>query len=205
MNKNESVRSGISAVSSKFAAIITAAGISQRIGTDKASLIRRDGKTFSLHLIEFYLDTGADPLIIVVNTHSTIPKVNIKSVKFVINNSPEKGRGYSIELAINQLPDGLPCFIQSVDNQYVDEDLVMQMLSAIDADSYCVPVCKGRGGHPVLLGSNIVRYIHSNGINPDLRELLSNFRRIEIQCNTDKVLLNINTPEDYRNYLSGSD
>jgi molybdenum cofactor cytidylyltransferase len=205
MNKNESARSGVSAGYPKFAVIITAAGISQRMGTDKATLMRRDGKTFASHLVDFYTEKGADPLIIVLNTRSAVPKVHSSSVKFIINNSVEKGRGYSIELAVTQLPYDLPCFIQNVDNQYVDADLIRQMLSVIDADSCCVPVCDGRGGHPVLLGSNIVEYIHTNGVNPGLKEILSRYKRIEIQYNTDKVLLNINTPDDYRKYLSGSD
>lgn len=187
----------------EFTVIITAAGVSRRMGTDKAALLRPDGKTFTSYLVELYLPMGADPLVLVVNETSSVSNTCNGNLSIVINHSPEKGRGHSIELGVKQLPAGLPCFIQSIDNQHVNEDLLRKMLSVIDADSYCVPVFRGKGGHPVLLGAKVLDYIRSNGVAPDLKDLLLRFKRIEIPCHSDDILLNINTPEDYNSFLSG--
>jgi molybdenum cofactor cytidylyltransferase len=189
----------------KYSVIIPAAGYSERMGVDKLLLKREDGITFISHLIDFYAASFANPIIVVVNRKSRFSQELKSPVRVVINDFIEKGRTFSIKIGIEVLPEGIPCFIHNIDNPHVDSRMIRQMLSEISDDSYCVPIFQGRRGHPVLLGRNIVSYIRSISIFTDLREVLSNYKRIEIQCNTDKVLLNINTPDDYRKYLSGSD
>ena len=71
----------------------------------------------------------------------------------------------------------------------------------MNEDSYVIPVHAGMGGHPVLLGKNIVRKLIIQDTVFDFREVLKKFNRIEILWEFPGILLNINSPDDYRKFM----
>jgi len=61
---------------------------------------------------------------------------------------------------------------------------------------------KGKSGHPVLLGSEILKnisLIEKSDFN--LRNYLNDYKRIEVISNDDKTIVNINTLNDYQKYF----
>ena len=184
-----------------FSVIIPAAGNSDRMGSAKAFLRLANGQTFAESLLSGYSRYGATPVILVVNESADPAKINSGSAICIINDHIDYGRSYSIKLGIQHIPAGHACFIQNVDNPFAGPDLLDQLLFNLKDDSYVIPVHGNKGGHPILLGTNIISELAGIDSLFDFREVLRNFPRIEISWNDPAVLLNINTKEDYLKFL----
>ena len=185
----------------RFSALILAAGASARMGADKALLPFDNVLTFSNYLVNSYIEALARPVILVVNESYINSDPLPGMAKVVINREVELGRSHSIRLGIINVPGGNACFIQNVDNPYIDQELLKLMLSRLQPDSFVVPVVTGRGGHPVLLGPQIVDYLKSFAEWCDFRSVLNDFVRIAVPWNNERILWNINTPEDYKGFI----
>ena len=184
-----------------FSVIIPAAGNSNRMGSSKLFLHLANGQTFAESLLSGYYGYGATPVILVINESVDPEKINAGSAICIINEHTEYGRSYSIKLGIQHIPAGHACFIQNVDNPFAGPELLDQLLLNLKDDSYVIPVHGNKGGHPVLLGTNIVSELAGIDSLFDFREVLKNFARIEVPWNDPAVLLNINTREDYLKFL----
>ncbi|MFA4852313.1 MAG: NTP transferase domain-containing protein [Bacteroidales bacterium] len=186
--------------------IILSAGLSLRMGQWKALLPYKNGKTFLEKIILEYVHFGTAGIILVVNkmlkNEMIISPLLMDKVRLIINPKPEKGRWSSLWLGLNALDHKNSCYIQNVDNPFVSTDLLQDLEAKIMKDNYVVPVFKGKGGHPVLLGQEIMKYILSlDEADRDLRELLNKFRRTEVETNDKNILMNINSMEEYRKYF----
>ena len=117
-----------------------------------------------------------------------------------MNRNLENGRSWSIHLGLQQVLPGAACFIQNIDNPFLGKLLLEKLLSAVPADGYSVPVYKGRGGHPMLLGSGVADTLRRWSGLTDFREELRRFNRIEVPYPDERILWNINTPEDYKEF-----
>ena len=188
-------------IATNLSALILAAGKSQRMGKDKASLLLNSGETFALHLVEQYTRLGCSPLLMVVNNAADLSRIDPGKVKFILNQNLEKGRSWSVMLGLKQIPAGHACFIQNVDNPITDPALLWQMCDALSPEKYIVPTFGGKGGHPVLLGSRVVEELRKKDIIINLREELENYPRVEIPARDGTIHLNINTPEDFAMFI----
>lgn len=122
--------------------------------------------------------------------------------KLVKNENTSFGRSYSIKLGLENLTSEKCCFIHNVDNPEVDGELLRRMLSSLKKGTYVVPCCNDRSGHPLLLDYLIMDKLKSL---PDtgwiLHEELAPFRRIKVPAGNNNVILNLNTPADYADYI----
>ena len=75
-----------------ISALILAAGNSERMGRDKASLPYGNGLTFAGQLISAYSQAGCNPIIMVVNNRVNPAIPDPGKVQFVLNDHVEKGR-----------------------------------------------------------------------------------------------------------------
>jgi len=182
---------------SHVSVVIPAAGLSGRMGKDKALLPYGNGLCFAENLIKSFSDYGCKPVVLVVN--ETFDGVLLRNGDFipVVNHKLNLGRSYSIHLGLQLIPKEASCFIHNIDNPFIEKKLLGNLLEAIDDDSYSVPVFKGKGGHPVLLGKSVTEHIRQQAFSMDFREELKKFHRIEIPWPDKRILWNINTPEDY--------
>ncbi|NVO21133.1 MAG: NTP transferase domain-containing protein [Bacteroidetes bacterium] len=184
----------------KFSVIILAAGNSERMGRDKASLAYDDRLTFAAYLIKTYLKAEPDSLYLILNEKNIQFFDQHPNVETIKNHNLEKGRSHSLKLGIERVPEGNACFIQNVDNPFVNIELISSMLMLLNPWSYIVPVFEGKSGHPLLIGSTIVEYLKSLSEPGDIRILLKKFDKISLDWPDKEVLLNINTPADYSNF-----
>ncbi len=187
--------------------VILSGGNSSRMNSPKAFLSIK-GSTLIETICNAYLNAGIKKPIIVFNCHLFQYKLEeliqsiFNKVKIIKNSFPEKGRTFSIQLGLMELDTNSDCFIQNIDNPEVNKELIKQMLSVIEDDGFVVPVKNGRRGHPILLGKNIVNHLKNKKLdNWILRDELKSFKKIEIEAGETNVLLNLNTPLDWENYL----
>jgi len=184
--------------------IILAAGNSSRMGSVK-SFLRFDGKdVFIEKIIDQYLDFGCKRIIVVkrpdhwewrkiINKYS-----GEKSIFFINNNSPELERFYSLSLGALLLKNIDYCFVQNSDNPFVNGKLLNKIYSEKGFGDYILPTFKNRGGHPILIGKEIINEIISHSYKGNLRTFLNNFQRFEIETDDENILANLNTKEDYQ-------
>ena len=69
---------------------------------------------------------------------------------------------------------------------------------------FAVPVYGGKGGHPILLSSQLIKPL-INDFNPKghFNQVLKSFQRKDVLVSDPYIAVNINTPEDYRKYFMG--
>ncbi len=184
--------------------IILAAGLSGRMGFPKPFLKCDEKSTFLEKIIAEYLSFGSREIIVVINDEgycrvkNEMPQIE-QFAKIVVNRKPEKGRFRSVKLGLTAIVKIQPCFIQNIDNPFVNISLLAGMSEHTEPHSYVVPVYEGNGGHPILISNEIGKFILSQGERDyDLREILKKFNRIEYKTDDRNVLININTMKDYK-------
>ena len=96
------------------------------------------------------------------------------------------------------------CFVQAIDNPFIEANMLEEILLHKSDEKFVTPTYKGKSGHPVLINQKIIEYICSMEIKQQhLNEVLKQFPRKNIALDHPEILLNINTPEDYRNLVNG--
>jgi len=193
-----------------ISAIILSAGKSVRFGQPKAFLPFDEGKSFLQKIIDDYINSGIDNIILVINPllseeiNNQIKNISRRiNLKIVINNFPDKGRFTSIKLALAELDHGYHSFIQNIDNPFISSDLLIAMASKISNGNFIVPVYNKVKGHPVLLSTSIINRIRNINLQDlNLKEILKEYTSISIDCDDPKIIANINTREDYLKYFT---
>ena len=75
------------------------------------------------------------------------------------------------------------------------------MLNGVEDDAYCVPVFNRKSGHPVLIGSEIVKQFRNGEGTADFKQVLSSYKRIDVAVGDERILLNVNTLEQYQRFI----
>jgi len=190
------------------AALITSAGFSSRMGCNKALLRFNDKFNFIEKIIDTYTNFSCSEIIVIINPSLSEVMYNLKirNAKIICNHSPEKDRIISIKMGLEAVNNADYCFVQSVDNPFVNQFILEKMYKNISEEAFIVPVYNNKGGHPVLLNKKIINYF----CEPDLKIekfniALNRFPRKNIETDDKSVLFNINTPDDFEkiNYCTG--
>jgi len=187
--------------------IVLAGGISRRLNFQKPFLPFDANQTFIEKIVKEYFDFGCLSIIIVISKEfsngNIISKLkNSFNVKIVINEHTSLGRFYSIKLGVDQIGKEEYCFFQNVDNPFIDASLLEKLYSKRNIESYVIPVYNGKRGHPVLAGNKMIERIRSeNDMNSNLRNILHEYQGVEVITDDNRILANINTPEDYKMFF----
>jgi len=187
--------------------IILAAGRSGRMGKPKFALRYNDEMIFLEEVVSQFLTFGCGEIVIVLNDegYSGFQNLNIafpENIKIEINHHPEKGRFFSLQIGLSSLNSKRYVFVHNVDNPFVTQRDLGLLFNGISGYDFCVPVYEGRGGHPVLLSETVIDGILSeNDVNITLRDIMKRYYGKRVEAESDKILVNINTVEDYREFF----
>ncbi|MCK4663363.1 MAG: NTP transferase domain-containing protein [Bacteroidales bacterium] len=190
-----------------YNAIILAAGNSQRMGFPKPFLKWKNNITFLEKIINEYHKFNIDKIIIVINKES-LKYYNKNEYKFleketiIINEHPEYERFYSVKTGITALDNYNPCFIQNVDNPFINQEVLLRLSENIINDGYVSPVYKGISGHPILIGESIIKHLKKiKDHNHNLKDIISQFKRKNIEIPESTILYNINNLKEYKKFF----
>jgi CTP:molybdopterin cytidylyltransferase MocA len=196
----------------KVAAVILAAGPSERMGGCKA-LLKFGGETAMERISRQARAGGADSRIVAVGAKPHLDPVKDEAQRlglgFVENREPWRGRTSSIILGITAVRDSDAAFIAPVDCPVPDSGVYASLKRALDREAgsgeppvAAVPEHSGRGGHPVLVSRRLFPTIA--GLRPEtpLREVFrSAGGSVSRVAAPDSVLLNVDSPEAYQKAL----
>jgi len=192
--------------SSSLAGVILAAGSSSRMGQDKA-LLQYGGRSFLAGAIQL-LQNICDFVVVVAgsNLDALRPVVYANSAYLVLNPQPELGQFSSLRLGLQAVLDrGRDAACVTLVDRPPAELRTAQKLkehflrSAPETTWAVVPQFEGKHGHPVIFGREMIEAFLRAQPTDTAREIEHQHQhRIEyLDVNDARVVLNINTPEDY--------
>jgi molybdenum cofactor cytidylyltransferase len=188
---------------SRIAAIVLAAGKSERMGRPKALLPLR-GRTFLENILRAISHSSIGQTIVVAGHHKEEIEGMVGRDRCVFNPDYEQGMITSIQTGIRALSpeiDGAMLFL--VDHPLIDSETIDALIKPLRPGHIVLPVYLGRRGHPVLFSAGILQEIlalpSTEGANIVVRKDPS--RIIEVSLDTPGILVDIDTPEQFAKLL----
>lgn len=180
-------------------AVVLAAGLSSRAGTYKMALDIH-GKTVIERCIEGMYDICEN--IIVVGGYKLENIITILSkyekVHVFFNKDYELGMFSSVKEGIRHVKEE-KFFFTPGDYPLVSIEIYRKLLDA--SGEIIIPTYGDRNGHPILINSNYISEILEENIYSNLREFIVSKEVTKVEVNSNSILMDIDTIEDYREIL----
>ena len=190
------------AVHEKTAAIVLAAGASTRLGRPKA-LLEWQGKPLIQIIVGVAVRAGLSPVIVVIGAvrESIVEALRGLPVEFVINENWELGQSSSIKAGLAALPPytGSVVFLLA-DQPRVTVDLLLTLVRthATTLDPIMAPFVGGHRSNPVLFDAITFRELERLEGDVGGRAIFDRYPVTPIYWNDPRLLLDIDTEEDYK-------
>lgn len=192
-----------------IAVIVLAGGNSSRMSFPKPWLIFEDNVTFLETIINKYKCAGFKKMVISLNkafflTDYTNRIEFLELHATIIQNSyPEKGRLYSLYIALKELKEVDFAFIHNVDNPFVDVEVINTLYKESNDMGSTIPSYHGKAGHPIIISKIVIdEIINHYEKYSSLKDVINGFDKKYVEVNDSKILININTPQDYNNVMN---
>ena len=187
----------------RVAGIVLAAGKSTRYG-DTKQILPWKGTTLAAHSARVAIESGLDPVIVVVGCQSEKVKKELEGLSVHLVNNPdfESGQSSSLRKGLEALPPsaGAAVFLLA-DQPLITADIIQKIVSAHRQlfAPVCLPVFEGKRGNPVLFDKSLFSELLELRGDTGGREVIERHQsRIATVPSGRSILLDIDTPEDYR-------
>jgi len=191
-------------VETKVSAILLAAGRSERMGAPKP-LLPLQGRPAVVRCLESLRDSGIAEIVLVVNPEGGDIVTAAKDIpaRVAVNERPGSDMAASVRAGLAVVDrDATGVLICLCDHPLVRPETIEAMVSlhARRPDAIIIPAYRGRKGHPTLFPRLILEGL---GTHPTLRDIISHHRAklSLLDVEDDGVILDMDTPEDYRKIL----
>ena len=194
-------------------AVILSAGESSRMGRPKA-LLPIDGVRFVEKIVSTLKSTNVGNIIVVLghNAEEIRRKISDLPVTILINHDYKQGQLSSLQVAIRHLEssgspvDGI--LVHLVDHPYIEAKLVNLMIDRFYETKklIVVPRFQDRRGHPVIFARALFSELLAAGTDQGAKPVVHAHRDDTLEIDTDDkgVLIDIDTPEEYRLHVKGN-
>jgi molybdenum cofactor cytidylyltransferase len=185
--------------------IILAAGGSSRFGKPKQVLGWR-GESLIRHVAKTALDAGLHPVVVVVGSSAeeVISSLKDQELRIVNNSNWINGLSTSIRVGLQSLPVsvGGVVFLQ-VDQPQIPVQLIRRLVEAHQAtvSKVVAPRVNGQRGNPVLFDACTFPDLIALTGDMGGRALFEKYPIEWVDWDDANILLDIDTPEDYRKLL----
>jgi xanthine dehydrogenase accessory factor len=187
--------------------IVLAAGESKRMKQQKL-LMPYQGKTIIERVVDTAICSKAENILVVLGSDkkNVEKKINHPKVLTVENKNFKEGMLSSIRCGINSIPGHVKAsIIQLGDQPMVKTEVIDNLIGTYKngQKGIIIPTFEGKRGHPILLDLKFRKEINSLDSETGLRGLLFNHPEEiqEVEVNSDDILKDIDTPEDYQKEL----
>ena len=191
-----------------IAAIVLAAGASERMGRPKATLHLR-GETFLETVLDGCAAAGVNRCVVVLgpNMHNILSRKYLGGVAVVRNPSPETGPIGSIRIALEELLNHPveAVLVWHVDRPHVAVSTIAALIDRFRGGgaSIVLPEFEGTRGHPVIFGRAVFEELlqapDDQGARAVVRADPSRVAVVTVQ--DPAVTESVNTPEAYEELL----
>ncbi len=198
-----------------IAAVVLAAGASSRMGRPQA-LLPIDGVRFIEKIVSSFQSTKVGKILVVLghNAEEMRQKIADLPVLIVVNNEYKKGQLSSLVAAIRDIQsrqssaelDGI--LVHLVDHPYVNPILVDVMIDRFYESKklIVVPRYHGRRGHPVIFSRSLFSELQDTPLDQGAKAVVHAHQKdtLEIDTEDEGVTIDIDTPEEYRQFVKES-
>jgi molybdenum cofactor cytidylyltransferase len=196
-------------------AVILSAGESSRMGRPKA-LLPIDGVRFVEKIVAALKSTDIGNITVVLGHHAEEmrQKIGDLPVTILVNHDYKQGQLSSLQVAIRHLEsssEGSPVdgiLVHLVDHPYISATLVDLMIDRFYETKklIVVPRFQGRRGHPVIFARALFLELLAAGTDQGAKPVVYAHRddTLEIDTEDQGVLIDIDTPEEYRLHVKGN-
>lgn len=198
-----------------IAAVVLAAGESSRMGRPKA-LLPIDGVRFIEKIVSSFQSTKVEKILVVLghNAEEMRQKIADLPVLIVVNNEYKKGQLSSLVAAIRDIQsrqssaelDGI--LVHLVDHPYINPILVDVMIDRFYESNklIVVPRYHGRRGHPVIFSRSLFSELQDTPLDQGAKAVVHAHQKdtLEIDTEDEGVTIDIDTPEEYRQFVKES-
>ena len=199
------IRGEIYAVHEPVAGILLAAGGASRYGSPK-QLLEYQGVPLVRRVAQVALACGVSPLIVVSGAYTPEIRLALQGldVTLVHNLEWQEGQSTSVKLGIGHLPSeaGSVIFFLA-DQPFIQESLLQALIEAHAASlaPIVAPMVDGRRSNPVLFDRRTWADFASLSGDAGGRQLFSRYTVSWVPWHDPRLLLDVDTPEDYRRLL----
>lgn len=186
-----------------LACLILAAGDSSRMGEPKA-LLKYRGAAFLSHVYAA-AKNSASPIVLVTGAHTAAIEKQLPApgIAIAVNEHPEGGMISSVRVGLRALPENITgVFIALVDQPFVPADvfaaLALEHAKAPEHIIIARYMAKKRG-HPIILPKAVLPLCFEGPDNLGLHWVTHHptVKVRDIDFETDAVIRDIDTPQDY--------
>jgi len=198
---------GVLAVHERVAGIVLAAGGSRRLGQPKQLLLWK-GEPLVRHVARTAVQAGLQPVIVVTGAAAAeVEKALVGfPVEIVYNPDWESGQSTSVKAGLQQVPaeSGAVIYLLA-DQPRASKELLSSLveLHSVTLAPLVAPEVQGQRGNPVLFDRQTFPALFKLEGDVGGRPLFSHFRAARLPWHDSSILLDIDSPEDYRQLLEG--
>jgi len=185
------------------------------MGRPKA-LLPIDGVRFIEKIVSSFQSTKVGKILVVLghNAEEMRQKIADLPVLIVVNNEYKKGQLSSLVAAIRDIQsrqssaelDGI--LVHLVDHPYVNPILVDVMIDRFYESKklIVVPRYHGRRGHPVIFSRSLFSELQDTPLDQGAKAVVHAHQKdtLEIDTEDEGVTIDIDTPEEYRQFVKES-
>lgn len=191
----------------RIAAIVLAAGLSSRMGSNKL-LAPVAGKPLVRHAVEAAMASSAETVIVVTGNGAEEVERAVSPLTplFVENHDYSKGLSTSLKCGVSHVPDGCDGVLVLLgDMPGVTSALLDKLIAAFDPSegrAICVATHHGKRGNPVLWSRRFFAEIMALEGDVGARHLIAQNAELvcEIEAEDDSPLTDIDTPQMLAEY-----
>lgn len=189
----------------KLSAIILAAGMSTRMGSENKLLLKhKDTTLLNETILQLSHTNGIDEIIIVLGHEAELVRQYIqnKHIKTVVNEMYQTGQTSSIQTGVLATSDRAAAYMICLGDmpfiQTEDYEAVIHFWNQSDKGSIIRPWVDDKPGHPVIFDATYKNNILSETYADGCRSVISSNKKnyIKFESTNRHYLVDIDTPED---------
>jgi molybdenum cofactor cytidylyltransferase len=182
-----------------IAAIVLAAGKSERMGFPKA-LLKLGQQTFLERILGAIKQSSIERTVVVVGRHRDEIQNAFPDLPLVFNPIWEQGMTTSFQAGIRALPQGIEgAVLFLVDHPWIEPATIRALVARLQPGGIVVPVFAGRRGHPVVFSNAVMQEILALGPDVGANTVVRRdpARVVEMTIDAPGILRDIDTAEQF--------
>ena len=204
-------RTQTAAGAKKIAAIVLAAGQSQRMGEQNKLLLKIEDQSVIQEVVNNLEQSEVDQIFVVIGHEEERVRNELKDRQVTFIHNPEYAGGLStsLRMALSALPaDFAGVLVCLGDMPFVRSEQIDALINSFDADlqhNICVPTYHGKRGNPVLWGRRYYQEMMEVRGDVGAKHMIGDYEEhvIEVEVDDAGVVADLDTPESYAMLVSG--